>query len=247
MRNYILIALLGIVLFACKTSEDEKVVIYSIGDSTMANKKENVYPETGWGQVLPEFFDTMVVVDNHAVNGRSSRSFIGEGRWETVLNKLEPGNFVLIQFGHNDQKYKSPDRYTNPYVGYRDNLKRYINETRSKGAIPVLLTSIVRRNFNEHGTLIDTHHEYPEVVRTVAKEMNVLMIDLQIFSEKLVIELGEEESRSLFMNFDGGEYENYPDGRTDNTHLRPKGAKIIASEVVDRLSEFYPIIAKHKK
>ncbi len=246
MRKTILILLISVAFFAC-TSQEDKIVIYGIGDSTMANKKEKVFPETGWGQVLPEFFDSMIVIDNHSVNGRSSRSFIGEGRWETVYNKLESGDFVLIQFGHNDQKYKSPDRFTNPYTGYRENLRRYVNETRSKGATPILLTSIVRRNFNEYGTLIDTHTAYPEVVRTVAKEMDVTLIDLQIFTENLVIEMGEEESRSLFMNFDEGEYENYPEGRADNTHLRPKGAKIIVSEVVERLSDVYPFIAEHKK
>lgn len=246
MQKTILIALISVALFAC-TNQEDKIVIYGIGDSTMANKKEKVYPETGWGQVLPEFFDSMIVIDNHSVNGRSSRSFIGQGRWETVYNKLEPGDFVLIQFGHNDQKFKSPDRYTNPYTGYRENLRRYVNETRQKGATPILLTSIVRRNFNEYGTLMDTHHAYPEVVRMVAKEMKVTLIDLQIFTENLIIEMGQEESRSLFMNFDEAEYENYPDGRNDDTHLRPKGAKIIAAEVVDRLSEVYPFITKHLK
>ena len=246
MQKIIFIIFLSVVMFSC-TQSDNKIVIYSIGDSTMANKKPKAYPETGWGQVLPEFFDSLVVVENHAVNGRSSRSFIGEGRWDSVYNKLEPGNFVLIQFGHNDQKFKSPDRYTNPYTGYRENLRKYVNETRSKGAIPVLFTSIVRRNFNEYGTLIDTHHEYTEVARTVAKEMNVPMIDLQIFTEKLVIEMGLEESKTLYMNLDPEVFENYPKGREDNTHLQPKGAKIIAEEVVNQLSEIFPQIAVHKK
>ncbi|MEC8884315.1 MAG: rhamnogalacturonan acetylesterase, partial [Bacteroidota bacterium] len=143
-------------------SAQEKPTLYLIGDSTMADKKnpeEN--PEHGWGQVLPELLNDAIEVSNHAVNGRSSKSFITEGRWETVLETLKKGDFVFIQFGHNDQKFKDSTRYTNPFTQYRYNLERYVKETREAGATPILMSSIVRRKFNEHGTLEDTHGNYP--------------------------------------------------------------------------------------
>ncbi len=144
--------------------------IHMIGDSTMATKSHpKTNPEFGWGQVLQDYFDAnQVVVQNHALNGRSSKSFIGEGHWDRVTTTLQPGDYVFIQFGHNDQKDKSPDRYTNPFTGYRANLIKYAKESRSKGATPVLFTSVVRRHFNDEGTLTDTHGMYPFVVRDVA-------------------------------------------------------------------------------
>lgn len=234
------ILLLTLIMVACSTKDQEpkKITIYLIGDSTMANKKNpEVNPEHGWGQVLQQFFNENAVVENHAVNGRSSKSFIGEGRWDSVLNKLQPGDYVFIQFGHNDQKYKSPDRFTNPWSSYRDNLERYVNETRAKGAHPVLLSSIIRRHFNEWGTLIDTHGPYPWVAREVAKEMDVPFIDLQIMTERLVDSLGQEASKELFMFLKPGESEMYPDGRADSTHLTLKGANTVAGLSVKGLKE----------
>ncbi len=219
-------------------TKQETVKIYLIGDSTCANKKENKYPECGWGMKLGDFFDNNVEIENHAQNGRSSRSFRGEGLWnEPILEKLQAGDYVFIQFGHNDQKIKSPDRYSNPFTGYRANLERYIEEARSKGAHPILLSSIVRRNFNEHGTLIDTHGEYPLVVRLVADAMNVPFIDLQRMTEELVIELGEEKSKELYLWLEANENINYPNGVEDNTHLNMYGGKTVAQMVINELSK----------
>ena len=132
----------------------DTVTVFMIGDSTMANKplaKEN--QERGWGQMLPIYLQGKIKVDNHAVNGRSSKSFMDEGRWDKVMEKLRPGDFVIIQFGHNDEKEKSPDRYTVPGGSFDDNLRRYVNDTKSKGATPILMNSIARRNFPHHPDL----------------------------------------------------------------------------------------------
>lgn len=240
------IALLFILLLtSCQSKNNEqeqcsnsKIKIYLIGDSTCANKSENKSPETGWGMEFGKFFTDSAEVENHAVNGRSSRSFRLEGRWnEPILNKLKAGDYVFIQFGHNDQKFKSPDRYSNPFTGYRANLEQYVDEIREKGANPILLTSIVRRNFNEHGVLIDTHGEYPLVVRLVADAKNVPFIDLQLSTEKLAIEMGPEKSKELWLHLAPSEHENYPTGVQDDTHLNQKGADAIARMVVDELKK----------
>ncbi len=208
----------------------QELNLFLIGDSTMSDKKnpeEN--PEHGWGQVLPELLTDEIGVDNHAKNGRSSRSFIGQDRWKAVLEKLQPGDYVFIQFGHNDQKYKAPSRFTNPFTGYRANLEKFVNETREKGANPVLFSSIVRRNFNEHGTLMDTHGEYPLVARLVAKDMEVPFVDLQRSTEELELFYGLEDSKSLHLHFKPGEHEYYENGKEDNTHLSRKGALLVAT------------------
>lgn len=223
---------------------DEKIVVYTIGDSTMANKPAGVYPETGWAQVLSRFFDTSVEVRNRAVNGRSTKSFIVEGRWKAITDSLKPGDYVFIQFGHNDQKEKDSSRYTNPYTSYRSNLVKYITETLSKGAIPVLLTPIVRRNFNEYGALIDTHGAYPEVMRSVAREMQVILIDLQMLTEEMVIREGVEGSKALYLHVKPGDV-NFPGGKEDNTHLSEKGAGRVAGMVVQALQELPVSLSKH--
>ena len=206
-----------------------------VGDSTMAVKKEDERPETGWGEMLTEYLDASVTFLNHAVNGRSSKSFRDEGRWQIVMEQLRPGDFVFIQFGHNDQKINDPARFTNPYSVYRHNLQRYVQDTRAQGATPVLLSSIVRRNFNPAGSLVDTHAPYPAVMRHLAGELNVDYVDLNTLSELLLLRLGEEASRDYFMHLPAGEHPNYPQGVEDNTHLNPKGARAIAGLVTDSL------------
>lgn len=210
--------------------------IYTIGDSTMSDKEyPDQNPERGWAQMLPQYLPDHIKVENHAVNGRSTRSFIEEGRWKIVKNKLREGDFVLIQFGHNDQKIKDPRRYTNPFTAYRDHLVKYITETQNQGATPVLLTSIVRRKFNENGTLIDTHGAYPQVVREIANNKKVQLIDLQLITERLEESYGIEGSKKLHLHFDAGEHSYYPDGIKDNTHLSELGASLIAESVAKEL------------
>jgi len=222
-------------------SQPETITIYTIGDSTMANKpnpEEN--PERGWVQMLPQFLNEKVVLENHAVNGRSTRSFITEKRWDTVYNKLKKGDYVFIQFGHNDQKENSPDRYTNPHTAYRNNLIKFVEETRKKGANPILFTSIVRRNFNNDSTLVDTHGAYPMELRLVAKEYGVPFIDLQYFTEQLEESYGVEGSKELHLHYAPNEIPYYPKGKQDDTHLSKLGAKEVAKLAIQALKNKVP-------
>lgn len=176
----------------------KKPTLFLIGDSTMANKENpDKNPEHGWGQVLDQFFTTGIEIQNHAMNGRSSKSFRTEGRWNTIEKQLKKGDFVIIQFGHNDQKVKDSTKFTNPHTQYRANLERYVKEARAKGAIPILMTSIVRRNFNENGVLVDTHKEYPLIVRLVADDLHVPFVDMQLLTEQLEVSYGPENSKNF--------------------------------------------------
>lgn len=231
--RYLILLLISIQCFA------QKPTLYTIGDSTMADKiKPDENPEKGWCQVLPSFFDlNKITIDNRAVNGRSTRSFINEKRWESVYKSLKKGDYVFIQFGHNDEKIADSTRYTNPHTAYRYNLIRFVTEAREKGAIPVLFSSIARRNFNEHGVLVNTHGEYPIEARLVAQEYNVPFIDLGYFSEVLEQSYGPEKSKDLHLHFKAGEHPYYPEGKTDDTHLSYKGALEIAKIVVAELTK----------
>jgi lysophospholipase L1-like esterase len=215
----------------------------------MANKsKPNENPEHGWGQVLVSFFNDNIVVDNRAVNGRSTRSFIAEKRWDTICKVLKSGDYVFIQFGHNDEKIADSTRYTNPHTAYRYNLIRFVNEARAKGAIPVLFSSIARRNFNEQGVLVPTHGEYPMETRLVAQEYKVPFIDLEYLSEVLETSYGPEKSKKLHLHFKAGEIPYYPQGKEDNTHLSLKGANEIAGLVINQIRLLdSPLVEKLKK
>ncbi|WP_426092906.1 rhamnogalacturonan acetylesterase [Flavobacterium sp. DSR3-2] len=227
----------------------QKTTIYTIGDSTMADKiKPEENPETGWGQVLPLFFNSNVIIKNRAVNGRSTRSFIDEKKWEAVFKVLKPRDYVFIQFGHNDEKIADSTRYTNPHTTYRHNLIRFVSESRQKGAIPVLFSSIARRNFNESGVLIGTHDDYPLETRLVALEYKVPFVDLEYYSELLETSFGPEKSKALHLHFKPGENSYYPEGKSDNTHLSRKGALAIARLAVDQIKLISnPVFKKLKK
>ncbi len=219
----------------CTTAETP-VRIFMAGDSTMADKDSVAYPETGWGMVLPSFFNENVVIENHARNGRSTRTFISEGRWEKMMAKVSAGDFVFIQFGHNDQSENKPDRYTSP-EDYRANLVRFVNDVRAKDASPILFTPVMRRKFDKNGQFVDQHGVYPDIVRAVAQEMNVPLVDMHKSSEKFIVGLGEEGSIKLFMHVAPGESKKYPDGNIDNTHFRREGAFEMAKLAVEGLKE----------
>ncbi len=209
----------------------------------MANKKnpqEN--PVYGWGQVLPNFTKNNINISNHAVNGRSSKSFRELDHWKPELDSLNKGDYVFIQFGHNDGKETDSTRYTNPKTSFRYNLIRYVEETRSKGAITVLFSSIARRKFNKEGVLLDSYGNYTLMTRLVAKKMNVPFIDLQYLIEQTELLYGIEGSKKLHLQFDKGENDFFPDGKTDDTHLSKLGAnevvKLVINEICVKIPEF---------
>jgi lysophospholipase L1-like esterase len=221
--------------------QSKQVTIYIIGDSTAANKLSRAFPETGWGMELNSFFDQKIKIDNRALNGRSTKSFLNEKRWESVLSSLKAGDYVLIEFGHNDEKVDKPEIGTS--LGeYRDNLIKFVSETLAKKARPILMTPIMRRSFKD-GVLIDTHLGYPEVVRKLADSLQVPLVDMHRKTEKLLVGLGEQQSIKLFNHVDSG-HVNYPMGKKDNTHLSPEGAKIVAL-VVEGIRENRLGLAKH--
>src|ERR1700761_6226786 len=148
-------------LLAAFIPPENKTKIWLIGDSTMTDKEIKAYPETGWGMPFEHFFDSTIVVDNRAKNGRSTKSFIAEGLWAKVFDELQEGDYVLIQFGHNDEGKEKIGRYTTPEE-FSENLTRYVNETRSKKAIPVLITPVARRQFDSAGQVKESHPVYAD-------------------------------------------------------------------------------------
>jgi lysophospholipase L1-like esterase len=229
------LALLFLVVLPAATRDPIKV--YLAGDSTMATKLSEKRPETGWGEALQQYFDSSaVIVDNRARNGRSTRTFIEEGLWQAIADSLKPGDYVFIQFGHNDQSQDKPDRYTSP-ADYRRNLIRFVADVRAKKANPVLLTPVRRRRFNAKGELCDTHREYPDIVRDVAREKNVPLIDMHRSSAALLAVFGAEPSRQLFLQLKPNENANYPAGVEDNTHFSPLGAALMAHLAVDGIRQ----------
>lgn len=258
---------LSLVLVACAFTKKAPITVFMIGDSTMANKDTTGdKQERGWGMVLQQYFKRGVVVDNHAVNGRSSKSFIDEGRWQKVLDKIKPGDYVIIQFGHNDEK-PALDRHTDPGTTFDANLSRFVLEAREKGAIPVLCDAVVRRNFYRKvdssvddeslrntvyedekvnsDMLIDTHGAYLLSPRNVASRLNVPFIKANQITHDLEQGLGVEGSRKLHMWFKPGEHPSVPKGRKDNTHYNIYGATVVAGLLADEISRQVPALKKY--
>lgn len=275
MKNKITLLLGLFIILTAFSPAGRNITIFTIGDSTMANKKlEGENPERGWGQMLSRYFTDGITIDNHAVNGRSSKSFIDEGRWDNVLSKIQKGDYVFIQFGHNDEK-DDPKRHTDPGTTFDANLRKFVEETRAKGGIPVLFNSIVRRKFGKSGAdavadaikqddirngidpkapkevieegakLIDTHGAYLDSPANVAKELNVAFIDLNSLTHKLVEDLGPEKSKELYLWVQPKTVPALPDGREDNTHLNVHGASIVAEMAAKAVAEAIPELAQY--
>ena len=239
MKNKITLLLGLLFVLTAFTPAKRNITIFTIGDSTMANKKlEGGNPERGWGQMLSRYFTDDITIDNHAVNGRSSKSFINEGRWDAVLSKIQKGDYVFIQFGHNDEK-DDPNRHTDPGTTFDANLKKFVEDTRAKGGIPVLFNSIVRR------TLIDTHGAYLISPKNVAKELNVTFIDLNSLTHKLVEGMGPQKSKELYLWVEPKTVPALPNGREDNTHLNVHGASVIAEMAVKAVAEAIPELQQY--
>ena len=228
--NHFKIVIVSLLLMAFAFPPSKKIKVWLIGDSTMANKEIKAYPETGWGMPFRYFFDSTVEVDNRAKNGRSTKSFIDEGLWKAVVDNLNEGDYVLVQFGHNDE-VKTKKTYTTEEE-FKNYLIRYINESRNKKAMPVLLTPVARRNFDSAGNVVGTHNVYSQIVRDVAKQTNVPLIDLDKKSQALLQQFGAENSKWLYNQLVPGEHPNYPEGVKDNTHFSEMGARKMAEIVL---------------
>lgn len=224
-----LLAIAPLILLMSFCWPAKSITIYLAGDSTMSDKNIRAYPETGWGMPFALFFDSTVTVKNIAKNGRSTKTFITEGLWKQISTQLKAGDYVFIQFGHNDES-PAKSSYT-PEADYKNNLRLFIKETKAKNAIPILITPVSRRKFNTAGQIEETHQIYSGLVHEVAQEQQVQLIDLDKESRALYQELGPEISKMLFLQLKPGENPNYPEGKTDNTHFNEMGARKIAEIV----------------
>ena len=228
------------------TGQEKRIKVYLIGDSTMCTYQPNQFPITGWGMPFANFFDPSVIIDNRARGGRSTRTFLSENRWKPIADSLHEGDYVFMQFGHNDEakeeKYK--DRYT-PVPDYKINLVKFITESRAKKAVPVIVTPVTRMKFNKEGKIMETHAEYTAACYDIAKQYNVPLIDLDKKSRELLQKFGAENAKLLFMQLDPGEHPNYPDGQKDNTHFNEFGARKIAELVLQGVKELNLGLTEH--
>lgn len=253
------------------SSTVKQKTIFIIGDSTAANKDiSKGQVERGWGMMFQNCFDeNYILVDNHALNGRSSLSFRNEGHWDVVLSKIKPGDYVIIQFGHNDEK-ADVTRHTDVGTTFDGNLTQYCNETRNLGGIPILMNCVVRRNFakstikveddeslrnttyadgakvEETDILVDTHGDYRIAPKNVAEKLNVHFVDANKITHELEQGLGVEGSKKLHMWFLPGEEPSEPKGKQDNTHYNIYGGQIVANLLADALCEEIPELKKYR-
>lgn len=210
--------------------------IYLAGDSTAARKQDCKRPETGWGECLHLFLSERYIIENFAENGRSAKSFIASGALDLIASKIQEGDVLLIQFGHNDQKQEDPLRYSDAEGEYRDLLLKFVEVARSKNALPVLLSSISRRKYLATGKADPYNHlDYPLSCRELALDYGVPFIDMHKRTLRLLDELREKGSKALYLHLEKGEHPNYPEGIADNSHLNRYGAMVVASMIAEEL------------
>jgi lysophospholipase L1-like esterase len=219
----------------------EATTIFLAGDSTVANLYDEPY--TGWGQVLPCFFNEGVAISNHAFLGRSVVSFMKEKRLDDILAAIKPNDYLFMQFGHNDPKPGA--FYADAFGRYKELLKLYIHKARDKGAKPVLVNSLVKRVFDENERVINAMGDYPEAMRELAKEENIPLLELNRLSEDLLNELGKEKSKDVFLHVKPHVYEEYPNGIKDDTHLSEYGALKMAEIIVEEIKAKNLNLAKY--
>ncbi|MEH7254939.1 rhamnogalacturonan acetylesterase [Neobacillus niacini] len=207
--------------------------IFLAGDSTVASCPRNEAPMAGWGQMFQSFFTEEIRVHNFAKGGASTNTFIEIGYLGIILDFIQPNDYLFIQFGHNDQKSFG----TEPFTTYQSNLAEYINGARERGAIPILITSVHRRNFDENNCLVNTLGDYPKAMMQLAEKLDVQLINLLEKTEKLYQSLGPEGSKQLFTWFAANESPNYPDGIQDNTHFCEHGAREVGKLVIEGIKE----------
>ncbi|WMI66274.1 rhamnogalacturonan acetylesterase [Aestuariibaculum sp. YM273] len=249
MKTNELITILTVLIFGFNTSinaQNKTTTVYLIGDSTMCLYDESRFPQMGWGMPFEYFFNESVSIENRAKGGRSSRSFIAENRWQPVLDALKEGDYVLIQFGHNDAQNSKdhPDRKTTPEQ-YKTYISKYISETRSKGAFPVIISPVTRWKFDSEENAVECHEPYLKALEELSKTHHVPFIDLDSKSRALLNAMGKACSRYLYMYFEPGEYFRFPDGYPDNTHFTEFGARKMAELVLQGIIEQNLNLAQH--
>ena len=231
LRRIILASLLPLVAGLARAEP----TLFLAGDSTVADQPEGETPQRGWGQGLRELVQPPLRLDNRARNGRSTRSFRDQGLWQQLLDALRPGDWVIIQFGHNDEKAEDPARYAPAETTYRENLARFAREVRARGAQPVLATSVARLRWDAQGDWVDTHGGYPDAVRAVAQAEGVPLLDLEARTRACFAGLGPESAARLFLHFAPGEHPRWPAGLKDDTHFSVAGARLVAGLVADEI------------
>lgn len=241
----IVLCITGILVLGTLTgfAANDPITIVIVGDSTACNYDASRAPRMGWGQTLDRFFNDQVTIRNHASSGRSSKSFISEGKMDRALADLKAGDYLLIQFGHNDSKRDDQARYTEPFTTYKETLTKYVVGAQEKGANPILITPIERRSFSG-STAKTSHGQYPAAMRELAAQLEIPLVDLTTISIALYNEAGPEGTKDLFLFLNPGEHKNYPEGITDNTHLQEAGAvKICELFASDLQKQALPLAA----
>ena len=231
---YIGLMIVGLLTSFALLPQHKKINIFLAGDSTISIKEPKAYPENGWGMPFVHFWDSSVRVVNKAKNGRSTKTFISEGLWQSIIDEASAGDYVIIQFGHNDESVEKKERYSTPDT-FKMNLTRFIKDTRLKKATPILFTPVSRRKFNAAGETVATHAVYSELVKEVAIEQQALFIDLDQKSRDLYQQMGEAQSKLLFLQLAPGEHPNYPEGKIDNTHFSELGARLVAQLILKEI------------
>ena len=219
--------------------------IFWAGDSTVQTNDYTTYPQTGIGQVFSLFIKEEYQIHNHAKNGRSTKSFMDEGRLKVIDEQIGAGDFLFIQFGHNDEKKEDPTRYTEPFSSFMENLETYIKVAREHSAYPVLITPLERRCFKDNKHLgIGAHSDYVAAMKQTAEKCKVPLIDLYSMSRMELKKAGEEQSRRWYMFFSANTYPSRIEEAKDNTHLRHEGAVHFGSLIARGLKELGGIYAK---
>jgi len=215
------------------TPATDLITVFLAGNSTVVDQDEE--PWCGWGQMLPRFFTNRVAIANYAESGEAANSFVSAKRLAKLLTVMKKGDYLFIEFGHNDEKQKGEG--VGPYTTYKKNMKVLVDETRKKGGIPVLVTSMHRRSFDENGKVINTHGDFPDAVRLLAKEEKVALIDLTNMSAILYEAWGPEKSKLAFVHYPAGTYPNQDKPLADNTHFNSYGGYQIMHCILKGISD----------
>ena len=243
MRRFIIIFCLAVGGCDSNLQNPRRTTLHLIGDSTMSVKSNLYYPERGWGMALPGFMSQDLGIVNHAANGRSTKRFVDEGRWSRALSEMKKGDYLLVQFGHNDQKRNQPTQYASAEFDYPNYLHLFIEEARKKGVTPMIASSICRRQFSELGKLRHTLNNYVSAAREVAKDANVDFFDMNQLTCDFFEQEGDAATQRYFLQIPPRLYSRYPDGKIDNTHLNTLGAALVAQFFVkDLIVQGHPLV-----